>query len=284
MVLKDVHDALDEIPEPYRPLYTEKNGKWECTGISGMKTSLDVKRALDGAEKERVEHKATKEKLKAWADVGGTPDEVLAKLDRLPELEAAAKGKLDEAQIEAIVERRVEGTLKSKLAPVERENKTLKTQVADLTGKVTGYEKEKRDRKVRDDVTLALVEAKVLDDARDDALVHAERVFEIDEHGNTVTRDGVGVPPGLNPTQWLAEIQPRKQHWFPGSVGGNAAGNGKPLGFQPGSNPWSADSWNLTEQGRYAKTHGPERAARAAQAAGSSLGATSPPKPAGASR
>jgi hypothetical protein len=45
----------------------------------------------------------------------------------------------------------------------------------------------------------------------------------------------------------------------------------------PEENPWSADNFSITAQGRYYREHGREAAERAAAAAGSSLGATKPP-------
>jgi outer membrane receptor for ferric coprogen and ferric-rhodotorulic acid len=42
------------------------------------------------------------------------------------------------------------------------------------------------------------------------------------------------------------------------------------------ANPWKADEWNLTEQGRYIKRYGVDAGARLAQSVGSSLGAPKP--------
>ena len=41
MPLKVIHDTLEDIPEAYRELYSEKNGKWELTGIVGLVTQAD---------------------------------------------------------------------------------------------------------------------------------------------------------------------------------------------------------------------------------------------------
>jgi len=272
MALKAIHEALAEIPEGFQSLYTEKNGRWELTGIDGVKTPADVDRLQSSLTKERNDHKATKDRLGAWGDLDHA--DVLSKLDRLPELEAAAKGKLDETEIEAIVARRVDGVLKSKLAPVERENKTLKQHLEEAQATASSLAGEKRQRVIHDAVRRELVSMKAVPEAHEDALMLAERVLEINEDGKVVTRDNVGVTPGLEPAAWLSELQAKRPHWWPGTSGGGAGGNRG--GGAGGSNPWSADGWNLTAQGAYLRAQGRERAEQMAKAAGSHVGATKP--------
>ncbi len=66
--------------------------------------------------KERGDHKITKNKLAAWEEL--KYEEVIAKLDKYPELEAVAKGKLDEAAIEGFVSKHINGTIKSQTVPL----------------------------------------------------------------------------------------------------------------------------------------------------------------------
>ena len=119
MPLTAVVEKIDDIPEQYRDLYTEKGGKFELTGITGIKTTADVQRVQQALDNERNAHKETKASFEPFKD--WKFEDVQAQLDRLPELEAAAKGKLDEAAIEEMVERRVHGTLTSRTAPLERQ-------------------------------------------------------------------------------------------------------------------------------------------------------------------
>jgi len=277
MVLKAIHDRLDEIPEPFRELFTEKDGKFELTGITGLKTQADVDRIEKALKKERDEHKAAKTKLQAWGELD--PEDVHSKLDRIPELEVAAKGKLDEAKVEELVAKRVEGVLKGKTAPLERQLKTIEKEKADWLAERDGFVAADRSRKIADAVTKALLAAKVMPEAHEDALLLAGRVFEVRaEDGAVVARDGVGITPGIDPPAWLSEIQARKPHWWPPSQGGGAKGGGP--GSLNGANPWSAEHWNVTEQARYARAHGEEKAAALAKVAGSRIGATRPTQPA----
>jgi len=276
MTLKHQYDKKEDIPETYRELFTEKSGKWELTGVTGVKTQADVDRVQAALEKERGEHKEARAALKAWSELG-TPDDVHAKLDRLPELEAAAKGKLDEAQIEQLVEKRVEGVIKSRTAPLERQLAKLQKERDELDATAKDLVGRERTRKIHDAVRSAATAEKLLATAVDDALVLGERVLEIDADGNVVTRDGVGVTPGLGPKDWLGEVRDRRPHWWPASVGGGAPGSGGRHAGANGKNPWSRDAWNITEQGRYLREHGADKAAEAARAAGSSVGSAQPP-------
>jgi len=271
--LKASHDTQDEIAEEYRELYTEKGDKWELTGITGIKTQADIDRIQVGLTKERDAHKVTKDKLAVWGDLDH--DDVVVKLDKYPELETAAAGKLDEAAIEEIVTKRVEGTLRSKLSPLERDNKKLKTTNAELTEANAGFVQSNTRRKIHDHVRSALIAAKVIPEAHDDALMLAERLFEITEDEAILTRDKVGTTPGLDGTAWLADIQDKKPHWWPASEGGGARGSRPGGGFQ-GKNPWSHEGWNMTEQGRIYTDKGKEYADRLAKAAGTTVGGPQP--------
>lgn len=255
-------------------LYTEINGEYVFTGVTGIKTQADIDRLQASLTKERTEHKATKERLRTFADMNDEQlKEATEKLDKYDELETAAKGKIDQAEMDRLVEARI----KTRIAPIEREKN-------ELAGKVKEYEttigdltaKEKR-RIIREAAREAGIAAKIRPTAFDDALDLAERIMEVGEDGKTVTvRDQVGFTPGIDPKTWFAEIQPKREHWWPESKGGGAPGT-KPGNGALGENPWTKENWNLTKQGQYYNTHGAEKAEQAAKAAGSKIGATAPP-------
>lgn len=268
MALSVIHDKIEDIPEPFRELYTEKDGKFLLTGIEGIKTQADIDRINEGLRKERDDHKKTRERFKAFE--GLNADEVLAKLDKYDELEAAASGKLDDDKINEIAEKRV----KSRLAPVERELLNVKKQNEELTSLVAQYQAKERTRTIHDAVRQAATKHKVLDTAQEDVLMLAERVFEVSEDGKVVAKEGVGVTPGIDADLWLQEMQQKRPHWWAPSSGGGGTGSGAGAGMA--NNPWSSDHWNLTKQGEYIRQHGTEKAAQMAKLAGVKLGATGP--------
>ena len=279
MDLKAVYESGEEIPETvqFKDLFTEKNGKMELTGISGIKTDADITRLQTSLHKSQEDNKSIKGKLKVWD--GWDQTDVQSKLDRMQELEAAGKGKLDDAKIDEIVERRVSGTINSKTAPLKRQIDLLTTENGELKNTNEGWVGKDRNRKVGDNVTKALVKAKVRDEARSNALLQAGMIFEIrEDDGAIVTRDGVGVTPGLDADGWLSEIQTIKPHWWPPSMGGGARGTGGGGMSYGGKNPWSADTWNMTDQGRILKEHGTDRAEQMAKQAGTSVGGRKPPR------
>ncbi len=280
MVIKSVYDSIDDVPESiddFRSMFVEKNGKFELTGIQGVKTQGDIDRIKVGAEKERNDHKETKEKLRSWSGLGEL-DQVQTNLDRIPELEALAEskdGKLDDSQIQEAVDRRVEATIKSRLTPVERQNEKLRTDLESSLTAIGVFEQKDVLRTVHDSVRSALDTEKIIIEFYDDALMHAERIFEIDDTGMPVTRDGVGVTPGMDALSWLQDMQERRPGWWPASRGGGARGSGA-TSFA-GNNPWTAANWNLTDQGRVLKEKGADKAKQLAESAGSFVGCAIPP-------
>lgn len=241
--LKAIVDNLDDVPENFRELYIPKNGKYEISGIEGLKTQADIDRLQTALTNERKEHKALKDRVSLLGDK--KIEEVVDILDRLPELEAAAGNKIDDVKINEIVESR----LRSRLAPVERERDKLKKEKETAEAENLQMKSQKTVRDIHDDVrnTVAKIEG-FQATALDDVLMYAERMFERTEDGKTVTRDGVGVTPGISPDVWLTEMQTKKPHWWGPSVGANAHG-GK-FKVPTGVNPWSHDGWNMTEQGK----------------------------------
>lgn len=270
MALKYIHDTEEEIPEQFRELYTERDGKWVLTGITGIKTDGDVATVQEALRKERDEHKKTKAKITAWGDL--KPEEVIAKLDRIEELETAAKGKLNDEQINELVEKRIG----AKLKPIERERDGFKDQVATLTTDNLGFKDRETRRTIHDAARTEAQKLKVIDTAAEDVLMYAERLFEVDESGKVVAKDGVGITPGISVDIWLGEMQDKRPHWWAPSSGGGAGGGGGSKGGGGAKNPWSAEHWNLTEQGTYVKTNGIDKAHKMAEAAGSKVGATRP--------
>lgn len=270
MGLKAALDTLDELDESLHEHYKkdDKSGKY-ILDVEEVTKLPDVERLTTSLNKERTDHKGTKAKLAPFAALGD-PAALQAQLDRIPELEAAAEGKLDDGKINSIVE----GRLKTKLAPLERERDQLKSQLTEKDEVIKTYTVAETRRKVSGAVTKAARELKVVDTAVEDIEIIGERLFEITEDGSVVTKDGVGVTPGLSPKAWLEDMQAKRPHWWGPSVGGGAGGNGKGGGVG-GPNPWTAEGWNLTEQGQILRADR-AKAERLAKAAGTSIGGAKP--------
>lgn len=272
MKLKKVYDTEADVPADYLSLYEERDGKWHLTvEIEGTSDSGDVTRLNGALTKERDDHRKTKEKLRAFD--GLDPQQTRDRLDKLDDLEANP-----DATIEQRVTSEVERRIKARLAPVERERDGFKRERDEAVAEREQIQGTLKGRTISDEVRAAASRAKIIDSAVDDVLMYGNSVFEVGEDGSVVTRDGVGVTPGLKPEAWLADMKERRPHWWPASQGAGSQGNrGGPGG---GDNPFTAEAWNVTEQGKLAAAD-QAKAERLAKAAGTTLGG---PKPAPRSR
>lgn len=274
MALKTTYDDQNDIPEQYRDLYAERDGKWELTGIEGVKTQADIDRLNESLRKEREDHKKTKDRLKVWGDLDH--DEVHKKLDQYEELKLKAEQHPNKDDIEAQVNKLAEAKVVTATAPLERELKELRQAVVEKDATINDFQAKETSRTISDAVRKAATEGKVVASAMDDILLLGERVFEVQEDGSVLTKDSVGVTPGVAPDIWLGEMQERRPHWWPASQGAGGRGSGGGEGFS--NNPFSHDHWNLTEQGKEYKTN-PKRAEQMAKAAGTTIGGPRPVAP-----
>lgn len=272
MALKVAVEKLDDVPEGMREHYTEVDGKF-VLGVEGAEALPAMKGLRDENAKRRISEKKATTDLAVYTTAFGVrkPDEILAILDRVPELEAAAAGKIDETKINGMVETR----LGAKLGPVQRDLAAAKTALAERDQVIAGYQTKERTRAVHDSVRDAISKSKGFQpSATEDALILAERMFEVNDEGKVVTKDGVGVTPGVDATVWLTDLQAKRAHWWGQTSGGGAGGSGGG-GGGGGVNPWKGDSWNMTEQGKIYKDN-PTRATQMAAAAGTTIGGPRP--------
>lgn len=269
MPIKVLIDKLEDVEEPFRGLYTEQNGKFALTGVEGMKTQADVDRVQASLIKERGEHKATKEKLAVFGD--RKVEDILAELDTIPALKAAAEGKFDEAKVNELVEKRIG----SKTGPLDRQIAQLKKNLDDKEIIINDFKSKETTRTIHDSIREAVGKAQGFQAAAvEDALMFGERHLTINDEGKVVTKDNVGVTPGVDAVVWLTEMQNKKPHWWGETKGGGAQGN-QGGGGGSGKNPFTRENWNLTEQGKLIKENR-TRAEQLAKAAGTSIGGGMP--------
>lgn len=281
-MLKTVYETAEEIPEGYAELYSERNGKWELTGVTGIKTQADIERVSSALVKERKDHKDTREKLSSFGDLDpAAAHEKLDGYDSLVEqVEAlrAAGGTFDETKMEPIIQARVKqavGPLDRQLQQAQRKledtQKLVATKDLEVGELKTTMTMTNIERQIRD----AAIDAKVLTPAINDAILNARGIFEITEDGKTLTKDVNGVVPGLTPKEWLNDQKDKAPHWFATSVGGGSRGAGGPGAGGRANNPWTKENWNLTKQGAVVRELGEAKAAEMAASVGSKIGATS---------
>lgn len=273
MAIKVQVDKIDEVEEGYRGLYTESDGKFVLTGVDNILDHPSVRKLKDENGQRRISERKATDKLKTYEILGDRkPEDILATLDRVPELETLAAGKLDEKKVEELVN----GRLTIKLAPVQRELDGAKKLIADRDVIIADFQKKETTRSIHDAVREAVTKAQGFNaSAMEDALMFAERHLTVDEDGKVTTKEDVGVTPGVDAVVWLSEMQQRKPHWWGTTTGGGGGGNRGTGGGGGIVNPWMNDTWNMTEQGKIVQTN-PTRAAQLAAAAGTKVGGLRP--------
>jgi hypothetical protein len=283
-MLKTVYDTEEEIPEGYAQLYSERNGKWELTGVTGIKTQADIERVSSALVKERKDHKETREKLASFGDLDpAAAHEKIDGYDSLVEqVEAlrAAGGTFDETKMEPIIQARVKqavGPIDRQLQQSQRKLEETQKLIAAKDGEVNELKSTMTMTNIERQIRDAAVEAKVIAPAINDAILNARGVFEITEDGKTLTRDVNGVVPGLTPKEWFNDQKDKSPHWWPVSAGGGSRGGAGPGSGGRANNPWTKENWNLTKQGAVVREIGEAKAGEMAASVGSKIGATSPP-------
>lgn len=274
MELQAIYDTKEEIPEMFQEFFSERNGKWELTGIKGIKTEADFTRMNEGLRKEREDHKATKAKLNVWGEL--EHEQIVKDQDELKEarirLEKGGDG-IDEEKLAKLVEARTATQVATQVSPIKRDLEKSQKENGELRDENGVFKTRETTRTITDSVRAAAVSSKVIDTAVEDVLMMAERVFEVQEDKSVTTRDGVGCTPGIDAATWLSEMQERRPHWWPSSTGGGSNGSGHGAAFA--KNPFSAENWNLTDQGK-AFIQDKAKATRMAQVAGTTIGGLKP--------
>lgn len=287
MALKEVYDSQDEIEERSRHLYVEKEGKWnlDLSQFEGIAGTAGQKKLRDEAGAWRIKHKEANTKLESYTKLGSL-EELQERLDKLPELEAAAAA--GGSKSKEALEQQVNAKLGTEKTKWEREI-APKLAEGERNGKlVAHYEGEQVRRALVDEAMKAINEfkkGKLDPGAIEDALMYAERHLtaetERDEETGLLkitsvrTKEGVGVTPDLGAAEWLLEMVGRKSHWLQGSEGSGA--NGSPRGgrLDLTGNPFTFEGWNMAEQGKIYKQD-PERAKSLAKMAGTTVGGLRP--------
>lgn len=270
-----VYDNMDAVPEAVRGLYTEgADGKVILTGVNGIKTQADIDRLSGALSKERSDHGAAKTALKPWTDLGMSAEDVSTQLARIPELETAASGKIDETKINEMVD----GRLAAKTKPLELqittltgERDTLKEENTQLRGQIVGKERN-------DLITQIGTQMKINPPAMEDAQLYLQSIVVKDpDTGKFVGREDHPEFAGIEVAQIMAHLQKgAKAHWWPESQGGGSGGGRgvAMLGGEP--NPWAHDTWNMTKQGEIFNRLGAAKAEELAKLAGTTLGGPRP--------
>ena len=242
MTLRRFYTKKEDIPEGFESLYTEQDDKWVLSPIDGLIAREDLTQSQTALSAEREAHRQTKDTLSKFGE--RTPEDIAKAFDELGVFKA--KGETGNEDVEAQVTARLNqeiGPVKRDLDSAEKDRDEYKTRAEQAEGVLKKHRIEASVRK-------AVVDAGIKEEEKiEDVLLFSERIFELTEEGQIVARDQVGVTPGIDPVQWLSDIndEGKKKHWWPQPSGGGAGGNEG--NGQVKDNPWKKETFNLTRQG-----------------------------------
>lgn len=255
MKLKRKVKTLEGIDAKYHDLYEKKaNDKGEeefhLTMVEGVVEQDDIIKSLRTENASaRVKNRELTDSLTSFADL--KPEEVkaaLLELNAVKEELAASGSKGAEA-----IKKAVDARLAQVTGPLEAKIKELTTLSTTLKTENEGHVKTNQTRTIHSAMVAACTKLGCApssftpgeDGDEPDALSWASRNAVMGADGKVTTKKD-----GLPLEQALRIIQDggTRGHWWGTSAGGGASGGGG--GPQSQSNPWSAESWNITEQGK----------------------------------
>lgn len=262
MLLKSVYETQEEIPEQFVELFEERQGKWMLTKIEGMKTEADVHRIQESLNKERSTLRDAKQKLAAWGELD--PADVHKQLDEMPELQARLADLGDGSANEETIQTRVDAGIRRVEAPLHRERDKLTADVAERDTTINGLQNQIRTKSIRDALREAATKNKVETAAFEDVMLRSP-MFELDDDGAVVTKDGLpDIPGGMTADAWLAETRTKYSHWYALPAGAGAKGS---TGSKVTGNPFTKGKFDSVAAQALSKSD-PQKAAQLAKSAG----------------
>lgn len=234
MKLKAILETLEGLPEAFHALYELRDGKYMLTGVEGMVTEADVARATRALNQEKEQHRETKAKLKSFGDL--KPSEVSEQLEELRTMKE--KGVTDEDRINTLADQRA----RRLTAEVQRQLDTTGKTLAERESELTAIRNQLQGRELEDVVRSEIKNIKGLQpEVVTDAIILARSQLTRAEDGVFVDSNGISVK------DWLIKSAEARPYWYMPSNGGGANGG---RGGNQTANPFTAQNWNVTEQGK----------------------------------
>lgn len=270
-MLKKFYDTQAEVPEAYRALYTEKDGKWHFTGVEGMVPSEKVKEFRDNNDTLKQEVATLKGQLAKFENV-----DVEKYRDLLGKEKDLREGKLyDKNKIDELVNGRTE--------EMRREHTNQLKQLTDAKDAA-----EKKSKELHENLKRQMIDNKIITigsrpefglepTGHLDLVNRARSVADLDDNGNLIFKNPDGTKmygkDGITPMtseEWVEkQATVEAKHLFkpsggsgtpPGGGGGGGGGSrngtsieieGRMYGTGQGQyNPFDKKTRNLTDQGK----------------------------------
>lgn len=206
--LAAVLDTLDGVSEAVREFYTEVDGRFVLD--ADVETHPGTEKLRKTASARKREREAVEEELKAFKELGATPEE-------LRDLKKKLEAKPKEGEPEDL-ERRIE----KRVAEVKKEFEPIVTELEAMKA-------ENRMLKLTDKVRAAFIAAGGIEEDADLVLKDTESRFDLDEKSRVVVLDDERDPTGHQPQEWFEKVYKKSRPKFfkgTGAAGGGSTGGG----------------------------------------------------------
>jgi hypothetical protein len=205
---------LEDVPEPYRALYVEKDDGFEVDPAKFADFEFDDREEVAGAlEHERTERKRLKTEVDKYKGID-------------PEKARAAQARLDELDEQNLIQSGEVEKLKAKWQKDwDDEKADLVKQIGDRDGQLTKF-------KLTDRVREAALNAGVHKEKVEDTLLLTERHFKLGEGDKIVVLDKDGLESRSDLDKFFGEEFKTQKPWLYEATG--AGGSGAPAGGSGG--------------------------------------------------
>jgi hypothetical protein len=238
MALDMIVKSLDEVDESLHEHYTKRDDVFQLDA-KGVFSEVDRNKLTKSLGSEREDHKETKKRLAVFGDLDAESFGTLVSEHEQRGLEIETFGKDGKNDPEA-QDRLIESRVRAKMGPHERELKVITKERDTLKTENVGLVREATEGEIKRTVLKAFGKKDLgtNPDAKEDVELWSERVFEKDDSGKIVSKDGVGVTPGLAPADVFKDMRDNGQRplWFGETVGGGAKGSSRTK--DQGDNPF----------------------------------------------
>ena len=235
LISTEAHTNLDPVIQAE---YSERDGQFQLN-VEGTFSRADRDTLHGSLTAERNAHKETKSKFSGLEGI--TRDNVETLYNTVVERGVQLEQLGDGPDVEEIATRLAEQRVLAQVRPLERTIAERDESLVTVTTERDGLVATRDAAKVTDAVLKAFNSKPIggISDATPDVELWADRTFQLQEDGSTVSREGIdGVQPGLSPKEVFGDMQKDglRKHWFKNSVGAGAREGGN---FDTATNPFT---------------------------------------------
>ena len=224
MALEYKVENVEELSEEVRGLYKETEGGFILDVEGGVKPMSEFDTVYGALQKEKTDHKASKEKNREFGDY--TP-EMFQELEK-----ENSTLKLSSKDDKKDVEKRLAEALEIQMKPVNADNSKLKTELDSALTTISVLKQEKINGALRKEISQFVLDAKngLKAESMEDIIARAtvQGVSFNEDVGKFVTTDGLPL------YAWIP-LQAKNSTWYKPTEGAGALGGKKGIS---GDNPF----------------------------------------------